>query len=344
VSTVRLSLIACLFVLLSPSAALADQDADKARATGLFAEAQALVQAGKYAEACAKFEESVKLHAGVGNQYQLADCWEKIGRTASAYEAFQKVVAKTRELAQPEREKAAQERADALAPKLTRLRLEVKSPEDNLSLERNGKPVARGDFGVPVPIDPGMQKLRASAPGKEPWSQALDVPAEPGTIVVTVPALAAEKKPVAAAAAPAAATKQPAKQTPAPNVEESSGGGFRSVATIGLFGIGIAGAIVGSVTGFQYAMNNRDAEAVCPQSVGCTEEEVALHDELVDDARKQRTLMYVGFGAAAVGLGGAAVFHFTAPSKKERSDAAWIGARVFVSREGAVTGALRGGF
>jgi hypothetical protein len=344
-SSVRLGVLASALVLLSSRASFADDDVQKARATGLFAEAQALSQAGKHAEACAKFEESVRLHSGVGNQYHLADCWEKIGRTASAYTTFQRVVEKTRELEQPEREKAARERADALAPKLTRLRIEVKAPPKKLSLTRNGETVSKESIGVPVPIDPGTHELRASAPGKATWSEELEVPAEPGTIVVTVPELADEKTPVAAvAAAPVAATKPPPREPPPPAVEEQSGGGFRSVATIGLLGIGVAGAIVGSVTGFQYAMNNRDAEAICPQGVGCTDDEIARHEELVDDARTQRTIMYAGFGAAAVGLGGALVLHLTAPSKKERPNTAWLGARVFVSREGAITGALQGGF
>jgi hypothetical protein len=342
VRTLYAGVIASLVLLSFSRSALADDEAAKARATALFAEAKALSDAGKHADACRKLEESVKAHAGVGNQYNLADCWETIGRTASAHALFLRVVERTRELGQAEREQAAKERADALAPKLTRLRVEVKAPPEGFSLTRNGQAVPQEKLGVAVPIDPGMQKLRASAPGKQAWSQDLDLPPDPGTTVVTVPELADEKKKLVAAAAPAA--KKEPKPASNPPEEEESSGGFRTIATLSLLGIGIAGAIVGSSMGVQYATSHRDAEAICPSSVGCTDEEIADHDELVKDSETARTWMYVGAGAAAVGLGGAAILHFTAPKSQERMDAAWLGARVFVSRDGAITGALQGGF
>lgn len=326
-----------LFLATRPAAA---DEADKARATGLFAEAQALAEAGKHEQACAKYEESVELHAGVGNQYQLADCWEKIGRTASAYAMFLKVVEKTKELDQPEREKAALERAEALTAKLTRLRVEVRAAKD-LEVTKNGKPIAKDDWGKPIPVDPGNVELRAVAPGKEPWLEKLNLPAEPGTVLVTVPPLEDEKKPVVVAAAPPAEKKEPEKK-PAP-VEEESGGGFRSFATVGLLGVGAAGVIVASIFGAQYARTNEDAKEVCPSSFGCTEQEIALHESLVEDARDARTWTYVGIGAAAVGLGGAAVLYFTGPSKSKRADAPFLRARVSVTGDG-VTGALQGGF
>ena len=343
VSKLRAGFIASLFVLLSSGVALADEESDKARAKGLFAEAQALSEAGKYVEACSKFEESVKLHAGVGNQYQLADCWEKIGRTASAYEVFLKVVAKTRELGQPDREKAAQERADALAPKLTRLRIEVKALPNDFSLTRNGKAIAREDFGVPAPIDPGVQKLHASAPGKAAWSQEVEVPADPGTVIVTVPPLPDEKKPVAAAAV--APVKKEEPNQPPPPEEKSSYGTGRAVATVGLLAVGVGGLVAGAITGTMYLMSNNDAKAICPiKDEPCPDDDIEAHDKLVEDTKQMRTYMYASFGVAAVGLGGAAIIHFTAPSRKDRRDGASIGARVYVSREGAITGALQGRF
>jgi hypothetical protein len=337
----RTIVLASVALFLATRPAAADEAADKARATGLFAEAQALAEAGKHEQACAKYEESVELHAGVGNQYHLADCWEKIGRTASAYAMFLKVVEKTKELDQPEREKAALERADALAAKLTRLRVEVKTAKD-LEVTKNGKPIAKDDWGKPIPVDPGNVELRASAPGKEAWVEKLNLPAEPGTVLVTVPPLEDEKKPVVVAAAPVAEKKEPEKKDPAPVEEE--GGGFRSFATVGLLGVGAAGVIVASIFGAQYARTNADAKEVCPSSFGCTEQEIALHESLVEDARDARTWTYVGIGAAAVGLGGAAVLHFTGgSSKSKRADAPWLRARVSVTGHG-VSGTLQGGF
>src|SRR2546421_315839 len=62
--------------------------ADKAAAQTLFDEGRKLMAAGKYAEACPKLAESQKLDPGVGTQFHLADCYEKIGQTASAWAGF----------------------------------------------------------------------------------------------------------------------------------------------------------------------------------------------------------------------------------------------------------------
>lgn len=336
-------LLVLLVALLAPRLAFAAGEADKARATGLFAEAQALADAGKHAEACPKFEESVKAHAGVGNRFHLADCWEKTGRLASAHALFLEVASVTRELGQTDREQAAIARAEALAPKLTRLRIEVTAPNDGVELTRDGVVVPKADWGRPIPIDAGVHELRAAAAGKEPWTTKLDTPKEPGTLIVNVPVLTDEKKkPIAAAAVPVA-TKKPAKQAPPP-AEESSDG-FRSAATLGLVGLGTAGIVTGVAMSIQYTGNQQDAESICPESVGCTPEQVAKHQELVDDAKTARTWAFVGYGVGAASLVSAAILHFTAPSKKDRpSTAASIRASVFASPEGTLGGALRGEF
>ena len=52
----------------------------------LFQEARVLVERGDYAAACPKLEASQKLEPAVGTQFNLADCYEHVGRTASAHE------------------------------------------------------------------------------------------------------------------------------------------------------------------------------------------------------------------------------------------------------------------
>src|SRR5262245_57364431 len=74
--------------LLAPSAARAQSASDPATARVLFAEGRKLLAAKNYAEACPKFEESLRLDSGIGAMYNLADCWEKSGRTASAWAMF----------------------------------------------------------------------------------------------------------------------------------------------------------------------------------------------------------------------------------------------------------------
>src|SRR5690349_13986528 len=64
---------------------------DQAAAQALFDDAKELVKSGKAAEACPKFEESQRLDPGLGTQLNLADCYERIGRTASAWTIYVEV-------------------------------------------------------------------------------------------------------------------------------------------------------------------------------------------------------------------------------------------------------------
>src|SRR5580692_9240289 len=57
-------------------------------AEALFDEARDLRDAGHYAEACPKFAESRGLANGVGVTLYLADCYEKVGKTQSAWTEF----------------------------------------------------------------------------------------------------------------------------------------------------------------------------------------------------------------------------------------------------------------
>src|ERR1035438_7696858 len=57
-------------------------------AEALFEEARSLLAAGKYAEACPKFADSERLGPSVATLLNLANCWEKSGRTATAWATY----------------------------------------------------------------------------------------------------------------------------------------------------------------------------------------------------------------------------------------------------------------
>ena len=96
-------------------------------AEALFQEARALVEKGRYQDACLKLAESHRLEPAVGTQFNLADCYEHIGRTASAYAMFHEVAAIARAAGKFERERGARDRATSLEPKLARVRIVVTS-------------------------------------------------------------------------------------------------------------------------------------------------------------------------------------------------------------------------
>jgi tetratricopeptide (TPR) repeat protein len=89
--------------------------ATEQRAKVLFDAARRLVKSGDYAQACPKFEQSMQLDDGIGTEFNLADCWEKIGRTGRARDLFLEVADAARATGEWDREQAARQRAAALA-------------------------------------------------------------------------------------------------------------------------------------------------------------------------------------------------------------------------------------
>ena len=83
---------------------------------------------GKHADACPKLEESQRLDPGIGTQFNLAVCYEQVGRTASAWSTFLDVAGAARAAGQTEREKVARQRATALEPRLIRLTITAPVP------------------------------------------------------------------------------------------------------------------------------------------------------------------------------------------------------------------------
>ena len=75
----------CLLALSAGSARAQSQTADQAAAEILFQEGIHLLDEKKFAEACPKLEESVRLERAPGALLNLAACYEGLGKTASAW-------------------------------------------------------------------------------------------------------------------------------------------------------------------------------------------------------------------------------------------------------------------
>jgi Tfp pilus assembly protein PilF len=86
-------------------------DSDRATAQVLFTEARDLMKDEKYAEACNKFRESQRLDPQIGTQLNLALCYEKLGKWASAWVNYVDAASRAQKAGQEERLKIAQDRA-----------------------------------------------------------------------------------------------------------------------------------------------------------------------------------------------------------------------------------------
>jgi hypothetical protein len=289
----------CALWLAAPPALSRPAESDEAGARVLFAEGRRLVDAGNYAAACPKFEDSFRLDPGVGTNFNLADCLEHIGRTASAWARFLDVAAATKAVGQVERERVARWRAAVLEPRLGRLIVEVSSPVEGLVVERDGIAIGQGSWGIAVPVDPGVHVIEARAPDKRKWSQSVTVSEAPTTVSVSIPELEAAPKEEPASSPPMLVAPAPAGTVPVASAEPVR---RWSIPVVALGSLGVVALGTGAVFAFQLQSENGEAKALCPSSTCRTVDEKTRHDMLVSDAYRDRRWAFVG-----AGVGGAAL-------------------------------------
>lgn len=197
----RAWLLLGLFLSVMPGTARAQSSPSqytKDEALQLFKDARALMAEGKFSEACPKLERAEAIDPGMGTLFNLSHCYEQIGRIASAWAGFRDVAAAAGAAGQLERERVARDRAAALEPKLSKLRISVSDEVmvPGLVVQRDGVAVSSLIWGTDVPVDPGKHLVTASAPGKEPWSFRVMV-TEPGKVVILrIPVLAPKSAPL----------------------------------------------------------------------------------------------------------------------------------------------------
>jgi hypothetical protein len=192
-------LIATLVVLGNARRARADA-ADEASARALFGEGQKLVQTGQYGAACPKFEAASRLFESAGLLVNLGDCYEKLGRTASASDAFAHAVQVGTRANRPNETREATRRQQELAGRLTRLSIRVPREVPGLKVTRDGVPVPSASWNTPIAVDPGTHLVRAEADGYTPWIQSVAIAEEGRTATVDVPELASSPTPTASTA------------------------------------------------------------------------------------------------------------------------------------------------
>ncbi len=189
----RLHVIVLVGALLGASApAVAQTSDDAATAEVAWVEGQRLMEAGKYAEACAQFEASQHYDPAPGTLLSLAHCEDLRGRTATAWALFKE----TLELVDPkndpeQRANEAREQIALLEPRLVHLTIIV-GPDtklDGLQIRRDGVVVSQALYGRPMPVDPGEHVIEASAIGRVTWTTRSTLSKEGTTVEVTVPPL-----------------------------------------------------------------------------------------------------------------------------------------------------------
>lgn len=255
--------------------------AEKAAAEALFDAGLSLMREGKFDEACAKLEESQAVESGIGTQLYLAECYTKVGRTASAWALFREAASAAAARGQQGRAAAGRKRAEELAPRLSKVVVllpegAAELPELNVMAGVLTVPVEL--WGLPVPFDPGELEVRVSAKGYEPWTGRFVVPGGPSTVSIQVPALT--PAPPAVAEAPMPAPQEVVEPSsispqPVPPPDSDPGADMRLAGYI-TGGVGVAAVGVGVIFGVRALVKAGDAEdagcdhGTCPTQAGIT--------------------------------------------------------------------------
>lgn len=275
-SEVAKALLLALTMVTSP--ALADGDNAAERADRLFNEAGALVERGNFAAACPKLEESYQLDPALGTEYNLALCFEKIGRLGSAFRHHRAVERLAHVSGKKTREDAAKQKLADLRPRVSHFVFAL--PDEKVTIHVDGVRVEREDLDF-YAVDTGQHVVEATAATKKPWRTAVDVAGGPNgaAIRVAVPALETDTKVVTM-------VRSNTKRT----IGLAAGG-------VGLVGLGVA-----AVTGVLILEDKATADDKCTPR--CVDQDGR------DAVTRGQTLLPINLVAGVVGVVGLGVGSF----------------------------------
>ncbi len=308
--------------------ALADEPDERpvqgAAAEALFLEGRKLMAAEQFEEACRRFEESRSIEPAIGTTMNLARCYLKLGRTASAWLLYRDAAANARALGQFDREAHARRELALIVPELARLVIQAEEAlvsDQLVVITLDGDPVPISMVGSAVPVDPGRHEVVVRTRDQELWTGKVEVEARKTERLVIprleLPVELEQQEPAATVVSSAEADRAPAKSrwlTPRRKVAL----GFGAAATVGA-----AYAIVESV---RAANANADSDPdTCVAGTICTQ--AAVDKRLQAQDRARRATVVAGISAAcAISAGILWVLGAPpdAPVSADRVGSAWV--------------------
>jgi hypothetical protein len=311
-----LSLLALFLTLLAPTPGHT-QTADPQRmsaAQALYDQAAAEMDAHKFASACPKLEEVTRLiPEGLGAKLTLGECYEGLGKLASAWSEYTRVEELAAKAGQRERARKAANVAAALRPRLATLTIEV--PDEvratpGLGITREGVPVEKAHWGTPLPVDVGEYEVVVTAPGRKRSAQSLRVAADGARFLLVVKPLEMEVSLPKAAAAPTLASSGRTRPWQRPAGLIAMG--------VGAAGVG-AGALLGGLALSTKAQSNADGH--CLANNRCDPTGLSLRERAGGFADAATGALVAG----SVVLAGGLVVMLTAPTAAEKQER--VGAR-----------------
>lgn len=300
-------------LFLSPGTSLA---ADDATAQRLFDEGIALMNAGdggdasSYEKACQKFKASDQVSPSGGALLNLARCYEKIGKLASAWAKYQETADRAASAGKTEVVELAHKKVREIAGQFSSITIVVPKDVPGLVVKKNGERIPKEAWGTTLPVDGGHYTIRAEAPNHEPHVEEIDVPPARVPVRITIPELVRDEK-----------LPPPKPVLPPEEPEQPSSGSGQRTLGLAIAGVGVVGLGIGTVFGLLASGSKSDAEAACLPGESYPSCSTQGFRDANENAKTEASVSTVGFAAGAVLLVGGGVLFFTAPKKSSESAA-----------------------
>ncbi|MGA3119195.1 MAG: hypothetical protein ABSF69_00360 [Polyangiaceae bacterium] len=289
--------------VLVPGLARADGErTGESTAQSLFLEGRALVDAGRFSEAAEDFSASLRFDPAPGTMANLAFCYAKMGKIASAWITYKEAARTARERGRLDWATRAEESAAELEKSAPRVVIEVRyrSAIESLVIWLDETPLPNALWNEAPPVSPGRHRLRASAPDKQPWSTEFEVDATHAA-AISVP----ELEPTDLAYGP---SPEAPPQSPPVAVAATRRGQNRRNAGVAMGGAGAAalalGALLAVVSKVTYAATSGECGTRVCDSQGASRRTAAISE-------LNAATIALAVGGAAVA--GGAVLLLTAP-------------------------------
>ncbi|MEQ9325008.1 MAG: tetratricopeptide repeat protein [Polyangiaceae bacterium] len=286
--------------------ARADKVAD---AEALFNQAKDLRDAGNFERACPLFEDSQRLDPQLGTLINLADCYEKQGKWATAWARY-KAAIEIAEKRGDDRIDFVREGRDRVEPKVPKVVITVTNDAEGLTVKRGGVKLSDTMYGVKLTVDPGLVPvtiLRGEEVLEEREVEAKE--GEVSTLELDLAAIAAAHPPPPDPKPAPVTQPVPVPVTPTEPYDPT----HRNVGII-ISAVGAAAVLVAG--GLEIAALVKKGEANAPDS--CVNK-FCTQDGL-DAASSAKTFaevgQWLGIGGLVTLAVGATVF-FTAPSEPD---------------------------
>lgn len=287
---------------------------DSATASALFDKGVADMQAGQFATACPAIEESQRLEPRPGTLFTLAECqahWGKVASAVAHYEEYVALVSRLpgdQQTRHRDRVRTANSQIAKLKPTVPSLSLQLPANAPaGTSVTRNGVLLQGAALGLPLPVDPGDYVVVTRTPGGAEHQVTISVAlGDAKRVALEVSAESSAAPTAAAAQAPTAAALplgSAANSAPETPTDQQRSKAPAYVAG----GIGIAGIVVGSVTGLLVFGKKSTVSRECAGHV-CSDAGVSA----ANSGKSLAIVSDIGFGVGIAGLATATILLLTA--------------------------------